>query len=249
MGPNVFVCQNLSIHLIHSSSFISGLQFLLSSLFHVVSQTDRGWGGYFCLVWAPSSRHYVSRVGGGRDSSLRCPLYALLKCNCMEVWDAGFSTHSSFPEHWSSSHLSTSSFPLASSSQRLPPLLPPISTDSLGYERSSSHYPLQLWGVHLWRLRSPTRCSRTPQVAMETSSHWGKWQFVMAGCCQACEVEQMGVCCSHMFILSVWSYKNKIFSFPVTYEINNGPTVVIGVLVVAVAAAGLHMFVSSCARL
>lgn len=77
---------------------------------------------------------------------------------------------------------------------------PFLSRDSMGYERTSSHYPLQLWGVHLWRLRSPTRCSRTPWVAMEISSHWGKWQFVMAGCCQACEVEQMGVCCANMVI-------------------------------------------------
>lgn len=39
-------------------------------------------------------------------------------------------------------------------------------------------------------------------ATMETSIQWGKWQVVMAGRCQVCEVEQMGVSDSHVDILS-----------------------------------------------
>lgn len=94
----------------------------------------------------------------------------------------------------------------------------PLPCKSLGCERSMSHYPLQLWGVRWWCLCSPTCCSRTPQVAMETSRNWGKWQFVMPGCRRACEAEQMSenrsLLLSHGHFVRV-TLETKIFQFPV----------------------------------
>lgn len=51
---------------------------------------------------------------------------------------------------------------------------------------------------------------------METSSRWGKWQFVIAGRRQACEVEQMSLLLSRGLFVRV-TLETEIFQFPVRH--------------------------------
>lgn len=53
-------------------------------------------------------------------------------------------------------------------------------------------------------------------VAMETSSHRGKWQFVIAGRRQACEAEQMSLLLSRGLFVRV-TLETEIFQFPVRH--------------------------------
>lgn len=94
---------------------------------------------------------------GACDSFLWCPPDALLKCNCMEIWDATFSTPASSCTNslqlslyvlFSSLHFTSLTF------YPLPTSLPPH-TGSLGYvPRVITHS--SCGGMHLWRLCSPT---------------------------------------------------------------------------------------------